>query len=354
MLDNFFWAALGFIFLSGVISAFVRLRNKDDCLKLIHDHFVTITRGDGSTVWGDLQVFSNGVQLNYLRPHHTRRGLTKSGYLMYETDMAQVSVFARYVGQLAPEEMAERRRQIEVTFRPGLGRRMLRWWRNTFDTLRDAFVKAFSLLLGQVVKSSGSQALSKQSKQLDTTGKELLGAAGDAYEPMLEAHIGQSVILEVVPPSGGENRLEVAGYLAEYSDKYVAVFNAEHDAGESMEILVPPEGEIPVVEGVTLEWADNHLRISNKTNRFLVVEAVQQGQDKKSRLGATLVKASSVRIARPDGIARVFLRWVERIDVVCPRSVARVRYVGDRRDEGGGDDEGAMAPAHFDEQAHFP
>ena len=68
MLDDFFWATLCFIFLSGVISAFVRLRDKDDCLKLFHDQFVTITRSDGTTVWGDVQVFSKGMQLSYLRP----------------------------------------------------------------------------------------------------------------------------------------------------------------------------------------------------------------------------------------------------------------------------------------------
>ena len=355
MLDDFFWATLGFIFLSGVVSAFVRLRNKDDCLKLIHDQFVTITRTDGSTVWGDLEVFSNGVQLNYLKPHRTRRGLTKSGYMMYAADMAHILVLARYVGQLSPEEMRVRRKQIEATFQPGLIRQIGRWWRNTFDTLRDAFVKAFSLLLGQVVKTSGSQALSGQSKQLDSTGKALLSSSADAYEPMLEAHIGRSVILEVLPPGGGDERLEISGYLAEYSDAYIAVFNGEHGSGERHELLISSEGDLPSLKGIRLERVDGHLRVVNESDEFLVLESVQPVDGSARRLGATLVKGSALLIGLDSENVTLAIQWVTCVDVVCPRSVAQVRYVGPRGfDTQGAFDDEAVAPAHFDERSDFP
>ena len=48
--------------------------------------------------------------------------------------------------------------------------------------------------------------------------------AGDAYEPLLERHIGKPVILELLSP-GEAGWSEIPGYLVEYSNQFIAGFS---------------------------------------------------------------------------------------------------------------------------------
>ena len=65
-------------------------------------------------------------------------------------------------------------------------------------------------------------------------GQTLLGKfAANAYEPLLEQYIGQPVILDVVDPINPNNAtVQYAGYLADYTRQFIAVFNVDHATEE--------------------------------------------------------------------------------------------------------------------------
>ena len=353
-MDGFFWTTIGFIFLSAIVSAFIRARQRDDCLELIDDHFVTLVMKNGSTVWGDLRVFGRGLQLRYLAPHRTRRGLVKKGYLLYQKEMGEVLAACRFTGQLSPEEAAERRRQIERTFNPNLWGQLKRGWRNAYNTLRDAFTKALGKVIGRVVAVSESKVLSAGQKDVEGVGKELLQAAGDAYEPMLEAHIGHPVVIELTPPGGGSDRIEIGGYLAEYTEHFIALFNVEHQVGEPFQATVSlddPMAGLP--EGIELELGDDDARLINRGRDFLVVRSLRRDDDPVQRLGATLPAGAEIRFARPESQFTVALRRAAAVDMVCPRQHAVVRYMGPRADDAA-DAADVVVPVHEDESVHFP
>jgi len=352
-MDEFFWATIGFIFLSALVSAFIRARQRDDCLRLIDDHFVTLIMKDGTTVWGDLRVFGRGLQLRYLAPHRTRRGLIKKGYLLYQKEMGEVLAACRFTGQLSAEEAAERRRQIEKTFNPKLWGRIKRGWRNTYNTLRDAFTRALGKVIGRVVQVSDSKVLSEGQKDVEGVGKELLQAAGDAYEPMLEAHIGQPVVIELTPPGGGSDRVEIGGYLAEYTEHFIALFNVEHDAGEPFEATVSlddPAAGAPV--DVVVQVGEQDVKIVNRGHDFLIVRSLKRDGGPAQRLGATLPAGADIRFSKPEAQFTIELRRAASVDLVCPRQHATVRYMGPRADAP--DTTNAVIPVHEDESVHFP
>lgn len=69
-----FYITLLFIFLTAIVTAVLTKWAKDKCLKLFHDYHVTIERLRGQTSWGDLHVFSQGIELLYDHPFVDVRG----------------------------------------------------------------------------------------------------------------------------------------------------------------------------------------------------------------------------------------------------------------------------------------
>src|SRR5262249_44965357 len=68
----------------------------------------------------------------------------------------------------------------------------------------------------------------------------LLGQFANAYEPLLEQYIGLPVILDVADPINPNNAtVEYAGYLADYTQNFIAVFNVDHRVGEELVITLP-------------------------------------------------------------------------------------------------------------------
>ncbi len=322
MIDDVLWATVALIFLTTIVSVFVRLRQRDDCLRLMDDHHVTLVLGAGRAVWGDLRVHGHGLELLYGVPVETAHGLRKTSYLVHAGELDTMWALCRAVGQLSGAERAERQAQLEARVNPPTLRRIWRTWRNALNTLRDAFTRALSAVVGQITKTSGSKALASQQKQVDATGKAVLDAASNAYEPMLEAHIGRPVVVELTM---GERRVEVAGHLAEYSDRYLALFSVEHTLLATLELRYDGE-ECTAPDDVEVTLTDTHLVLSNRAEQPLVVDSLVHESGELVRLGATLPLGTTMRVPRPSAAATIRAQRVARVDLVCPRSVAVVRH----------------------------
>src|SRR5438045_4076209 len=60
-----FYFTILFIFLTAIVTAVVAKWARDKCLKLFHGFHVTLERNRGQTIWGQLKVFSSGVEVVY-------------------------------------------------------------------------------------------------------------------------------------------------------------------------------------------------------------------------------------------------------------------------------------------------
>src|SRR5687767_6953260 len=163
---------------------------------------------------------------------------------MYQHEIeTQLLSVLRYHDELSPAQQQLRSKQIEATFNPSFWRRAWRTIRNFVNTLRDAFNAAIGAVVGQYQRMNPtSVVLSTQAGSVTQLGQTLVGKfAANAYEPLLEQYIGQPVILDVSDPINPNNAtVEYTGYLADYTQQFIAVFNVKHAcAATAVEVTLP-------------------------------------------------------------------------------------------------------------------
>lgn len=317
---NLFWLTIAFLFLSAIVGTVVVHRQKDRCLKLFHDFHASLQMSDGRAIWGDVHVYSQGLEIRFDEGAEPNAATGKSTYLLYEPELANVLAMARYVGELTPDEAALRQKQVVRRSNPGPMRRAWRGIRNFVNTVRDAFSQTLSMVVGQVSKTGKSDFMKSQKGGVEKLGQTLLGTAGNAWEPLLERHIGKPVVVEL--NAADKSRIELSGYLAEYSGKYITLFNIEHPVQETIEIEVAGPVERPDLK---LEKSEDNLLITNLATVPLVVESLTQ-PGKTSHVGAVLAKGAFARLPFPPAGATLKLLRVSQLDVVCPRTSAAVRH----------------------------
>jgi len=351
LLDNGLALTILFIFLSAIVGVVLNGRRRDKCLKLMHDYHVGYLTTAGKALWGDLTVYSQGVELTFDTPYTTRLGLVKNSALIYPDELANCLAICRVESALTPQEIRHRRRQVSRSFAPGLLRRMMRSIRNLLSTLRDAFGKAMSAIIGALLKARPGAAVASQQGQIDQIGQTVLGAAGNAYEPMLEAHIGRPVILKLTRQTEQQAYiLELPGYLVDYTQQYLAVFNVEHDDGRVETHTLTDSLE---AEGyrVTIEGGD--VTVACDGPDPVVVEEVHDGA-KTSQLSLPLLPGTQVTLRREaDSAVTLKLRLTRRIDVVCPRSLAKIYFGSEATGSGRADWQG-LAPEQDAEASASP
>ena len=133
MFTSIFWMTIGVFFVSAIIGEILARRRRDRCLKLLHDHHVTLAISHGRVIWGDIQIYAQGLELVYDAPYRTQLGLIKSSYLMYESELGNVLSISRFVGDLAAQELSRRRRQVHRRVSPSFLRRTFRSIHNLFN-----------------------------------------------------------------------------------------------------------------------------------------------------------------------------------------------------------------------------
>ena len=326
LLDNALALTVLLIFVTAIIVALLNAWQRDKCLKLMHDYHVTYLTTAGRPTWGDLIVYSRGIELRFDAPYVTRRGTSKSSALVYDDEMPNCLAICRVSTALTRNESRGRIKQITRTFKPSLLRRGGRMLRNTANTLRDAVAKSVTAILGQLAKTKPGLAGGKG--EVEQLGKSILGTVENTYEPMLEKHIGRPVILQLNNPEQPDAAvIELPGYLVDYSDKYVAVFNVEHSAVHSTNVEVSGATE---QTGFRIEPADKNITIHATGPDTLIVRSASIA-DRRFDLDVILLPGCRLTLPTP-GADRVSLTLerTQQLDVVCPRSIARVYFGSDQ------------------------
>ena len=330
LLDNGLPLTILFIFLVAVVGVVLKARRKDKCLKLLAGYHVTLLTKAGASLWGDLVVYSQGLELGFDAPYITRRGLTKASALLYPKQIEGMLAICRIEEGLTEKEKAKRRRQVRRSFKPGPIRRTLRWFRNLLNTLRDAFSKAMSAIIGSLAKARpGSSVLSSQQGQVTAIGDTLLGAAANAYEPMLEAHVGKPVVVEVASDADPTKApVEIEGYLVDYTDQFVSVFNVDHRFDERFTLEASEDHERP---NVSLAMTPTDAKVTCIGPEALVVRTFRSGET-FSDLRLVLLPGCSVCLRREaEGPVSLELATTRTLDITAPRSIAKVYFGSESR-----------------------
>ena len=338
-LDEIFFASVILIFALSLAAAVVRRLSKDRCLKLMHDHHVTYLPASGPIIWGDMQVRSHGFEIIFDSPFVNSRELAKTGCLVYEDEAPHALAICRTIHGLTKEELRGREKQIARSVHPGLPRRLRRAMGNLLNVVRDAIINALGLLIGRFAGAGIGAAAKTQSGRVTEFGGTLLGMVANAYEPLLERHIGKPVILEVLYPKGAPySSGEFPGYLAEYNQTFIALLSPGHDSEERIEAEV---GETTELEGCTVELTEGEASVVCTGADALVVRQLvflsQQGS-RKMDMAAVLLPGQRLSFHRRS-VERVRLsaERTRHLDLIVPRSRARVRFSSIPRKAGRGD-----------------
>lgn len=350
-----FYLTLVFIFLTAIITTVATKWTRDKCLKFFNSYHVTLERTRGQTSWGQLRVLSSGIEVLYDNPYRDVRGHEKTSYMLYQQDMdAQLLAVFRYQHELSEPAQRRRKQQVQKTFNPGAVRRFFRKIRNFVNTLRDAFNAAIGTVIGQYQKMNPtSTVLSTQGNQVTQIGQTLLGKFANAYEPLLEQYIGQPVILETLDPTNPNNVVnEYPGYLADYTQNFVAVFNVEHKVSQRFELMLPdveegdklppapaapPAGAPPAPappalkeeNGLSVRIDGARLRIVNVQKDLIVVRELQREGFQPLRLGMVIPPSGELDLpARDARGGKLVLDRAQCMDIIASRKFATIRHAG--------------------------
>jgi hypothetical protein len=356
-----FYLTLLFIFATAIVTTVFTKWARDKCLKYFNHYHVTLERSRGQTIWGQLKVFSSGVEVVYDHPFVDARGRKKTSYMLYGPELEQqlLSLF-RYHDELDARQQRNRERQIRATFNPGPLRRLWRGIRNFVNTLRDAFNAAIGAIVAQYQRVNPAGALTTQTGSITQVGQTLLGRFANAYEPLLEQYIGQPVILDVADPIDPNNlTVEYTGYLADYTQQCLAVFNVEHKTGETVELVLPdveegpplpplpgppapgaPAPVLPPPEKVEHERAVRvdglRFKVRNTRHEPVVVRKLERAGFEPVEFGMVIPPAGMLDLpARDARGAKLLVEIVRCLDVVAPRRYATIRHAGELVDRRG-------------------
>jgi hypothetical protein len=357
-----FYVTLLFIFLTAIITTVVTKWARDKCLKFFNHYHVTLERTRGQTSWGKLKVFSSGIEIVYDNPYVDHRGRKKTSYMLYQQELEQqVLSVLRYHDELSDADRKSRVKQVKGTFNPGPLRRFGRSIRNFINTLRDAFNAAIGAVVGQYQKMNPASAvLSTQGQQVTVLGQTLLGRFANAYEPLLEQYIGRPVILDVADPLNPNNAtVQYAGYLADYTQQFIALFNVEHQTaaeavltlpdaewGEPLPPLPgpPPPGAPPVQLPPALKTEHDlavrldgpRVKVMNTRHEAVVVRRLEREGFEPLELGMVIPPNGTLDLpARDARGGRLSIEIVRCLDVVAPRKFAAVRHAGELHERRG-------------------
>ncbi len=321
LLDDIFWLSMAIVFVAALVGAVVRHRNRDRCLKLFAGQDVTLVFSGGKTIWGDLLVYGKSLELVYPQPATTEHGFVKRSFMVPSEEIGAVYAISRWAGGLSAAEREAREVQVRRLAHPGLGRRLVRWLRNLVNSISDAFSQAVSMFVGRMA-IAGPKPLADQKGRVSEVGHTLVGVAARAFEPMLERHIGRPVVIEVQNPKDGDGHFELRGFLAEYTESYIALVTTDQSAADTLEWTSDADIDR---EDLLCTCAGGVVRIENRSPVPLVVKcAVEAGTE--NTLGLVLLLGATTSLGPFDGSAAVRMVRGPHVDAVFSRKVARVRH----------------------------
>jgi len=188
-----------FMCLCAVVAAFMKGRIKDRCLKSFAGDLITLDLVTRRKVWGRLIVENTGLELVYPSLHNDKDGHQETSFILYKYEYPNIQALVRFHDELDEKCKKDREKELQRTYHPAFTRRMMRKLANIFKTVRDSIMELVNLLITQAKSRTPAGAvLTSQDKYVSQMKTNMMGFVGTAFEPLLERHIGQKVVLELI------------------------------------------------------------------------------------------------------------------------------------------------------------
>lgn len=231
-----------FIILATMVGAFLRKRNRDNCLRDFEHNMVTLEEISGKTVWGKLRVENTGLEFIYSDKYQDTDGHEEASYILYKYEYPNIQAVIRFHDKLSDKNKMAREKELKRAYHPGAWRRFKRKLLNIFRTVRDSVAEIINVLISQVKKTTpAGRILTTQDKYVSQMKQELMDSVGTSYEPLLERYIGNRVVLEMIK---GDKVLEYSGVLKEYTADFIEIMDTNYSSIETepvrkADIVVP-------------------------------------------------------------------------------------------------------------------
>ena len=321
------------LLLLATVIAVVQSRHRDKCLKDFDRFHVTLAEKGGDLSWGQTSIYPSGLEVHYQEPILAPEGHEERSFLFYKDQYAAIEALYRYTESLSSKEKERRRTHIEQTVHPTPLRRLRRRLRNWINMVRDALVQSSALLIGAAkTRAPGSAVLSTQEQQLKSLSNEIIGHAGNAFDPLLEDHLFQEVVLEVT--HDGRTR-SYSGWLKDYTSQFIEIVDARVNSSEPAPVKPYAIGEAPI-EGLSIRMQNGQLHISNTGERMLYIDRLTAGPWMR-HMGAILPPTYTANLPLPKDVdteqLRMHIGTAGRVDLVVPRTHAIVRHAARTKPE---------------------
>jgi hypothetical protein len=309
------------------ILALIRTRKRDRCLKHFDGYYVSLTETEGDVTWGEVEVYTSGMEFFYPKPVRSSKGFWQRSLLFYRDQYERMDGIYRYAEGLPEDQKEDRRKHLERTSNPGFLRRFARKVRNWVGMIRDALVQSISLLLGAAKsKTTPAGMLQQDQERMSALSAEIIGHAGNSFDPLLERHLFSRVVVDV---SRQDDKTSYCGYLADYTADFLEIIDAQVNAEEGgfgPEAYRP--GQVPV-DGVEVRLEGKLLAVSNASGMMLALHALEHGAE-STAVGAVIPDGFTADLRLGDEIdtdtLEVVIASAERVDMLVPRTRALVRH----------------------------
>lgn len=318
------------LLVAATVLALVQARRRDACLKSFDGYYVSLAEQGGDLTWGTVRIFSTGLEIRYAAPVRTRKGHVERSFIFYKDQYEAMDALYRYPEGLDEAAQAARRRVIEQTVWPSLSRRIRRRIRNWISMVRDALLQAVSLVVGAAkTRAPGTAVLSSQEAQIKSLSSEIIGHAGNAYDPLLEQHLFSQVVVELTREGQATS---YCGWLKEYTSGFVEVVDAYANDARYDLPLRPFALDDALPDGVEMRVEAQRLYVRNAGAAVLHVHEVAAA-DWRRPVGCVLPPGYTADLTLPAEVdpasMQVMLGSVERFDLVVPRARALIRHAAD-------------------------
>lgn len=310
------------------VVALVQSRRRDKCLRAFGGFHITMAEKGGDLTWGTPTIYASGMEISYAMPVETKHGHVEYSFLFYKEQYDAMDALYRYPGGLTPEQQQRRAVIIHRTAQPSLWRRAARGLRNWLSMIRDAVMQAVTVVIGVAkARQPGSAVLTTQEAQLKALSSEIIGHAGNAFDPMLEQHLCRRVVVEV---TRNGKKHSYCGWLRDYTSRFVEIVDAQ---ANTQAAFLPAAAygltdEVP--EGLKLRLDERgRFSVSNQSAWVLHVDRLE-APGWSYEVDCIVPPDYTADVALPTHVdpttVRVTVGAVQRIDMVIPRTHALIRH----------------------------
>lgn len=327
IVDNALAISITIIFLSALLGFLLKGRSVDKCLKDFVGFKVALENHEGEVLSGNMLLYSTGIELEQEEANESKQYFT---YIFYKKEFGDIYMVYRYQDLLTQKNEEKRAKDIRKTYKPGLLKKLLRWFRNILGSFKDAFSQSLGVLLGHVKKMHpGSTILKNQQKDITNIGNKIIGYAGNTYDPILEKYIGRKVVVEICK---GESTQKYIGIFKEYSSEFLEVLNIALPAKKNY--IFPKEDENKEDEKGLLLFrkTPKNLKVRNNGKYPVHIKEITI-HDESHSIEKVLEPQKDLTIKlneverKADSVQAVYIR---QADIIVPRTHAVIRHAGDK------------------------